>query len=194
MIGVAVAEKNVAAPFFVIVAGRFAVARKEGLVRRFGLCVHLAITHQSILRAVGGSAAHVIGIADFAFGEGFAAGQLGIFAGGADEGRCVGGVVRDEAIERFFGKFCAGFSGEFRRMLVGVNLHGDENLLEILLASAKASLLPAGGIATPIHGGQDEDDKDGDEQFNERKGIDWASVGWTRPELWRTVREFCWNA
>jgi hypothetical protein len=102
--------------------------------------------------------------------------------------------VRDKAVEGFFGQFGAGFGWEFCRVFIRVNLHGDENLLEILLAGAESSLLPTGGIAAPVHGGQHEDDENRDEQFNERKGIDWASVGWTRPELSRTVREFGLNA
>jgi hypothetical protein len=52
VIGVSIAEKNVAAVLFVIIAGRFASAGKEGLVLRFGLRVDLAIAHQGFLRAI----------------------------------------------------------------------------------------------------------------------------------------------
>ena len=79
-------------------------------------------------------------------------------------------------------------------MLVGINLHRDENPLKILLAGGHTSLLPAGGITTPIHGEEHEDDEDGDEQFDERKGMGPTSFGRTGAEVPQRERKICWNA
>ena len=79
-------------------------------------------------------------------------------------------------------------------MLVGINLHRDENLLKILLAGGHTSLLPVRGITAPIHGGQNKDDEDGNEQFDERKGIGPTSFGRTGAELPQRQREICLNA
>ena len=79
-------------------------------------------------------------------------------------------------------------------MLVRVNLHCNEDVLKIFLASSDTTFLPAVGIAAPIHRKEHEDDQNGDQQFDHGKGAGMAGVDWTRSELSQPEGEVRWNA
>lgn len=164
---IAVAEKNVAAEFIVVVAGRFSVWRKNILPGGFRQRVHLLVGHQRAARAVAQFSSHVKRVADFSVGERLRIRQWFVFASGTNEKFRAGGVFGNERTERRFGRLRAGQGGERVVVVQGVRFERGVNVLEIFLALADFSFLKIFRAGTEIKREEDDDDRDDEEQFEQ---------------------------
>lgn len=154
---IAIAEKNVAAEFIVVVAGRFSVGRKNILPCGFRQRVHLLVGHQ---RTAGAAqfATHIKRVADFSVGERLRVRQWFVFASGTNEKFRAGGVFWNERTERRFGRLRAGQGGERVVVVQGVRSERGVNVLEIFLALADFSLLKIFRAGTEIKREKDDND------------------------------------
>ena len=162
----AVAEKEIAAVFVVVVARRLPGRRKDLLAGGLRLRVHLLVAQQNF-RRVGRTPSHIIGVADSSFEQGFAGRQRRVFAARTNKRGCVRRVTRHEHVQCFFRGPGVGQPGEFSGVIVRVDFQGDENLLKVFLAGFLLRVLIAARTGSSIHRRQDEHQRQRDEKFDE---------------------------
>ena len=151
-----------------IVCRFFSVGGKNLFAAPFGRGVHLPVREKNIRGTAIGCAAHVIGVTNPAIGKSLAFGQLRVVAAGADEhlGHC--GALGDEQAQGGggVGRVFEEGEGSVVRM---VNAQGQINFLKIGLASGKVAVAGRGIEAAGAHDGQDQQQRQDDQQFHERK-------------------------
>ena len=115
-------------------------------------------------------AAHVVGITDTEFAQGFAGRDIRIAATGADEDAGIGGVARDERIQYILRSLGVGTERKGALEIVRVDLEGNINLEQVVATEFFLGALMVAGGKTIHHGGEDGDEGHDDQQFEEREG------------------------